>query len=367
MQKNGFWEGKKGIIFAGALIGVLAVILMQAGNPQNMGMCVACFIRDIAGALGLHQAAAVQYLRPEIIGIVLGAALMALAGKEFAAKGGSSPFTRFILGFLVMVGALMFLGCPLRMVLRLGGGDLNALVGLAGFVAGIVIGIYFLKRGFSLKRNYQFSKTEGALFPFLNIGLLVLLFTAPAFIFFSANGPGSMHAAAWISLGAGLLVGLFAQKTRLCMVGGIRDLILFKDTYLISGFLAIFLIDTLGNLAFGTYKLGFLEQPIAHTDGLWNFLGMVLVGWGSILLGGCPLRQLILAGEGNTDAVMAFLGMLVGAASAHNFGLAASAAGPSANGKVAVVIGLVIISLIAYFNSEDFKMTRKGEMKVEAN
>ncbi len=366
-MKVGFWEGKKGIIVAGALVGVLAVLLMQFGNPQNMGMCIACFIRDIAGALGLHQAAVVQYLRPEIMGIVLGAALMAIAGKEFAAKGGSSPFTRFVLGFFVMIGALMFLGCPLRMVLRLGGGDLNALVGLAGFVAGVVIGIYFLKKGFNLKRNYQLPQLEGGLFPFLNIGFIVLLFAAPAFLLFSVKGPGSMHAAAWLSLGAGLLVGLVAQKTRLCMVGGIRDLIMFKDTYLISGFLSIFVIVTLGNLVFGTYKLGFLEQAVAHTDGLWNFLGMTLVGWGSILLGGCPLRQLIMAGEGNTDAVMAFLGMLVGAACAHNFGLAASAAGPSANGKIAVVIGLVIISLIAYSNSEAFKMTKKGEMKVEAN
>ena len=36
-----------------------------------MGMCIACFIRDIAGALGLHRAAVAQYIRPEIIGIVL--------------------------------------------------------------------------------------------------------------------------------------------------------------------------------------------------------------------------------------------------------------------------------------------------------
>lgn len=47
-----------------------------------------------------------------------------------------------------MIGALAFLGC-LRMVLRIGGGDLNAVVGLVGFTLGIFIGIQFLKRGFS--------------------------------------------------------------------------------------------------------------------------------------------------------------------------------------------------------------------------
>ena len=50
-----------------------AVLLQWMGNPGNMGVCVACFNRDIAGGIGLHRAAVVQYLRPEIIGMVLGA------------------------------------------------------------------------------------------------------------------------------------------------------------------------------------------------------------------------------------------------------------------------------------------------------
>ena len=50
-----------------------------------------------------------------------------------------------------MIGALAFLGCPLRMVLRLAGGDGNALVGLVGFAIGIFVGTLFMKRGFSLK------------------------------------------------------------------------------------------------------------------------------------------------------------------------------------------------------------------------
>ena len=61
-----------GIIATGCIFGLLAVLLQYAGNPGNMGICVACFSRDIAGALGLHRAAVVQYLRPEIPGMVLG-------------------------------------------------------------------------------------------------------------------------------------------------------------------------------------------------------------------------------------------------------------------------------------------------------
>ena len=129
---------KRNMILAGLVIGVIASLLVLFGNPKNMGFCIACFLRDTAGGLGLHSAAAVQYIRPEIIGLVLGSFLMALCKKEFSARGGSAPVTRFVLGMFVMVGCLMFLGCPFRMILRLAGGDLNALLGLAGYYGGMV-------------------------------------------------------------------------------------------------------------------------------------------------------------------------------------------------------------------------------------
>ena len=56
-----------------------------------MGFCIACFLRDTAGGLGLHRAAAVQYIRPEIIGLVLGSFLVALCRKEFSAQGRQRP------------------------------------------------------------------------------------------------------------------------------------------------------------------------------------------------------------------------------------------------------------------------------------
>lgn len=48
---------------------------------------------------------------------------------------------------------------------------------------------------------------------------------------------------------------------------------------------------------------------------------MALAGFCSILLGGCPMRQLIMTGEGNTDSAITVLGLVIGAAFAHNFGL----------------------------------------------
>ena len=98
------------IIAAGAVVGLAAVALTATGNPGNMGFCIACFLRDIAGGLGFHAAGKVQYIRPEIIGLVLGATLMALAGKEFKARAGSAPALRFVLGALGMIGAQALLG-----------------------------------------------------------------------------------------------------------------------------------------------------------------------------------------------------------------------------------------------------------------
>ena len=347
------------IISAGVAVGLIASLLVYFGNPANMGYCIACFLRDTAGGLGLHSAKAVQYIRPEIIGLILGACGAAAAHGEFSPKGGSSPFTRFSLGFFAMIGCLMFLGCPFRMLLRLSGGDLNALAGLVGFAGGIYAGIFFLNRGYSLKRTYKMTSVEGSLLPVAAVALLALLIEAPAFIHLTkaGGGPGAKHAAIAVSLIAGLAVGTLAQRTRFCMIAGIRDFMLFRETKMLWGFVAVTVAALLCNLGLtavtGTsfYKLGFAGQPIAHTDALWNALGLFLAGFACVLLGGCPMRQLILAGEGNSDSAIAILGLVAGAAFAHNFGLASSGAGPTANGQIAVVIGIIVVTIIAYLNT----------------
>ena len=345
-MKNWFSRNWK-ILVTGLVIGAAAVWLTALGNPGNMGFCIACFLRDTSGALGLHGAGTVQYFRPEIVGILAGAAVAAIAAKEFKGRGGSSPALRFLLGGFVMVGALMFLGCPLRMVIRIGGGDLNALVGLVGFIAGILVGVVFLKKGFTLGRAYRQGAAEAAAFPLAYILLFVLSLAAPALFKLSTEGPGSLRAAWAAALLAGLVVGVLCQRSRMCMVGGIRNAVMFQDFGLVAGFVAVIVAVLVGNAALGKLAFGFADQPVAHTDGLWNFLGMALVGWASVLLGGCPLRQLVLAGQGDSDSAVTVLGMMAGAAFCHNFGLASSAAGPTANGKVAVIVGFVVALIIS--------------------
>jgi len=360
------------VLVTGVVVGLAALLLQALGNPKNMGFCIACFERDIAGALGLHSAAVVQYVRPEVIGIVLGSCIMALIGKEFRAQAGSSPATRFAVGALVMIGALVFLGCPLRMLLRMGGGDLNAFVGLLGFVIGAIIGTVFLKKGFNLGRAYQAKKTEGFVLPVIMLVLFALALLVPTLFNASEKGPGSMHAPVLVAFAVALVVGALAQRSRLCMAGGIRDAVMFGDFKLLSGFVAIFLVALIGNLVTKQFHWGFQLQPITHSSHVWNFLGMTLVGWGSVLLGGCPLRQLILAGSGNGDSTVTVFGMLAGAAAAHNFGLAGTAdstnaagefvrGGLSNTGKIAVVSGIVVCLAVSVLNLPKF--VKKQEAK----
>ena len=114
MRGKNIFATRWGIIGVGAAIGILAAVLQKLGNPGNMGICVACFERDIAGALGLQRAAVVQYIRPEIIGFVFGSLIAAFIFREFRPRVGSAPIVRFVLGAFAMIGALVFLGCPWR-------------------------------------------------------------------------------------------------------------------------------------------------------------------------------------------------------------------------------------------------------------
>ena len=344
MTNNPFSKWTALLVISGGVVGLFAVGLVVLGNPPNMGVCVACFLRDTAGALGLHGAANVQYIRPEIPGFILGAFILSLARREFKPSGGSAPLARFFISLFVMIGALVFLGCPLRMVLRLAGGDLNALLGLAGFASGIGLGSLMLKKGFSLGRAHQQPAASGFIMPALAVTLLIFLFVKPAFIRLSEAGPGSLRAPALIALAAGLVIGGLAQVSRMCMAGGFRDLILIKNPSMLLVYAAVFVAALMANLAAGKLTIGLSGQPIAHGDFLWNFLGMALAGWGSTLLGGCPLRQTIMAGEGSADSGICVLGLITGAAISHNFGLAASPSGVPLNGKIACALGLAVIA-----------------------
>lgn len=353
---------KRGLFALGIIAGIGAVLLAIFGNPKNMAFCIACFIRDTAGAMKFHTADVVQYFRPEIVGIIIGAFIVSLVMKEQKLNAGSSPVIRFFLGIIMMVCALVFLGCPLRMILRMSAGDLSAYVGLVGFVLGISTGVFFVKKGFSLGRPYKSTNLNGAIFPVILMLVFALVILVPSLFAFSEKGPGSMHAPVFMSLLVGIIFGIIAQRSRMCFAGSVRDVIMLRDFTLISVIGGIFFVMLVYNIV--TKNFTFVAfGPIAHASVLWNILSMYGVGFAAVLLGGCPLRQVVLAGSGSSDAVMTVIGMFTGAALAHNFklaaspavaenlekGIKASAGGPGINGQIFVIVSILVLFAVAFY------------------
>ena len=355
-------NSKKGLFVFGLVAGLVAVVLAMSGNPKNMAICVACFIRDMAGSMKFHTAAVVQYFRPEIVGFVLGSFIISNFTKEYKATEGSSPVIRFFAGVAMMIGALVFLGCPLRMIIRMSVGDLSAYIGFIGLLAGIATGIFFLKRGYSLEKKVEIRKENGYIFPAVLVLLLILSATTGLFAV-SQKGPGSMHAPLLVSLAGGIIFGIIAQRARICFAGSFRDILLMKNFELATPIFGMFIVLLIFNIATGNFKF-VAYGPVAHTQVIWNILGLYIVGLAGILMGGCPLRQLILAGQGSSDSVMAVLGMFVGAGIAHNFKLVGAAAakatattpavagGPGINGQIAVVICIIFLLIVGFIGSK---------------
>lgn len=253
-------------IISGAVLGVVAAFLAYAGNPANMGICAACFLRDTSGALGFHSVQTLQYLRPELIGLVLGGFLASLFWtKEFAPKNSTATFSSFFLGVFAMIGALVFLGCPWRAFLRLGGGDMTTIAGFLGLATGVGIGLFFKNNGYKVDESVSVSKNIG----FLPVIFSVLLLLALIFglkigengaLFSSVKGPAAQHATLVISLIGGLVVGVFMQKSKFCSVGAFARA--YKgDFSMFWGVVAIIAFASIANLALGNINLALKPNP----------------------------------------------------------------------------------------------------------
>jgi uncharacterized protein len=346
-------------ILMGTVIGIGSVLLSYFGNPANTGICISCFMENTAGALGLHDNIRMQYIRPEITGIVLGSFLLSLLRKEFRSTGGSSPLLRFLVGILLIIGCSVFIGCPVKLILRLAAGDLTAIAGLFGLIAGVYIGLEFIEKGFRLGTSEPSPVANGYIVPGLMVFLLTMALLNPDFISRSDRGAGAQYAPLLLSLAVGLLVGAMAQRTRFCITGGLARIFLWgpreimncpRSTGLLIGIGSFLGFALVASLLTGQFNLGLHGQPSSNLSFGWGFLGMLMVGFGSVLIRGCPLRQLVAAGQGDSDAGAAVMGMLVGAALVQNWGLGGNAAGTPPAGQISVLLGLCLLFIIGSVN-----------------
>lgn len=346
LRSREFWT----VVVVGGLLGGIGVLLSVLGNPENSGICVSCFIENSAGALGLHDNSNMQYLRPELIGFVLGSSASALLFGEFRSRGGSAPLSRLFLGIFMIFGCAVFIGCPIKLFLRFSAGDLTAVAGVIGLLAGVWGGLKGLAQGVELVKPRIGMGNGGALIPALFLLLLFFFMARPGFLLFSTKGSATQHAPWLIALAAGLGLGFLAQRSRFCITGSIRDTFLMGFRIAAGwGLLAFIGLAFAVSVASGRFNPGLYGQPGAHLEYLWSFLGMALVGWISIIIGGCPFRQLIKAGEGDADAGLVVVGMFIGGALAQSWGIAATAAGVSLYGKVSILLGFALVAAASLF------------------
>ncbi|MDD1681196.1 MAG: hypothetical protein LUQ35_06275, partial [Methanoregula sp.] len=78
-----------------------------------------------------------------VIGVLIGAFVSAKYYQEFRTKTGTiASYVWYLLGgLLFMIFALFMGGCPYRIGLRIGYGDVVALIGVIAIIAGVLMGI----------------------------------------------------------------------------------------------------------------------------------------------------------------------------------------------------------------------------------
>lgn len=334
----------------GGLFGGTAVLLTVLGNPASTGLCASCFLVNVAGALGLHGVATQSYLRPELLGIVLGAFFAAAGSREFRVRGGSSPLVRFLGGALILFGCEVFIGCPIKALLRTAGGGAAGLVGLAGLAGGVLLAVPFLRDGFDMPAKSFLPEPAGLVLP-ASAFMLLLASSAGAGIFAPPSaGGGANHAPFAAAAVAGLFFGAAGQRSRFCVTGSIQNAAIARDFRESAGTLAFLAVALLLNLGLGAFLPTLAFEPGAHTDLLWAFLAMAMVGFGAILIAGCPFRQLVQASTGDLDALAAVAGMLFAAAVSATFRIGSSPAGVTGAGKLAVLAGWIFFLALAIRN-----------------
>ena len=128
-----------------------------------------------------------------------------------------------------------------------------------------------------------------------------------------------MTVAAVASLVVGVIIGFVGQRSRMCFVGGIRDWILVRDTFLLKGLIAFVLVSwVLFPLAplVGGEALGSFGTPVTSAIVL-TVVGGFGVGWVSIMANGCPFRQHVMAAQGTGGPMVYLAGFFSGAVMFH--------------------------------------------------
>src|SRR4051812_27369060 len=142
-------------IFYGVVVGLLAVVVgeLWVNPPAAYGLCSACHGRDLTSWIinhveGQHlfiTAAGAKWPLLTVVGVVVGALAASKRNGEYAAINLGGNVRMFAYGVVVMGSALFVGGCPTRIIIRSGYGDLAGIIALGGVAAGIVAATFSLR------------------------------------------------------------------------------------------------------------------------------------------------------------------------------------------------------------------------------
>jgi len=117
----------------------------------------------------------------------------------------------------------------------------------------------------------------------------------------------------WTGLLVGILFGIILQRGRICFNSAYRDVLLFKDNYLLK--LYTFAVGLEAVLFVVFAKLGVITLNPMPFNAIGNIIGAYIFGLGMVLAGGCASGVTYRIGEGMTTSWLAGL----------SFGLTAAA------------------------------------------
>jgi hypothetical protein len=139
-------------VAAGAMF-VSAEAFLGLYPPACYSFCLTCHVRDLVNTvtnLLFGTRFETSYLARRVLmltspGVVIGALVTSRLFGEYRRVHSSRPMLFFLSGFTVMIIGILIFGCPTRIVMRAGYGDLYGIVALAGLFVGVSIGTLIIK------------------------------------------------------------------------------------------------------------------------------------------------------------------------------------------------------------------------------
>ena len=144
-----------GIVF-GAIV-VLAEAFAKLYPPAAYSFCLTCHTRDLVntlvnGLFDVHFQTTILSRRVLMLtspSVLIGAFIAARSYAEQRRQRSSKPLLFFLYGMGVMITGILIFGCPTRIVIRTGYGDLFGMIALAGMVLGIWLATLLIRRRWS--------------------------------------------------------------------------------------------------------------------------------------------------------------------------------------------------------------------------